>query len=135
MLISLADSLNRVPLPLISEGVSLRLPPPNQRLTNVNFSIIPDELPERRKNKPQDQDQNASNVQSNGNGKEGRIEDDDYDEEEDEVIGDVSMKEPPSAPSNNNSVPLQQSVASLGKEQEQESRGTKRSLEEDEDYD
>lgn len=42
MLLSLATSLNSVPLPPVSNRYGIRLPPPEHCLTNVNFSIVPD---------------------------------------------------------------------------------------------
>ena len=45
MLLSLATSLNSVPLPPVSNRYGVRLPPPEHCLTNVNFSIVPDSPP------------------------------------------------------------------------------------------
>lgn len=42
MLLSLAASVNSVPLPPVSSRHGIRLPPPEHCLTNVNFSIVPD---------------------------------------------------------------------------------------------
>ncbi|WFD07536.1 Transcription initiation factor TFIID subunit 9 [Malassezia vespertilionis] len=41
MILSLASSLNSVPLPPVSNRHGIRLPPPEHCLTNVNFSIVP----------------------------------------------------------------------------------------------
>lgn len=41
MLLSLASSLNSVPLPPVSNRHGIRLPPPEHCLMNVNFSIVP----------------------------------------------------------------------------------------------
>lgn len=46
MLLSLASSLNSVPLPPMSNRHGLRLPPPEHCLTNVNFAIVPEAPPE-----------------------------------------------------------------------------------------
>ncbi|SHO76529.1 Similar to S.cerevisiae protein TAF9 (Subunit (17 kDa) of TFIID and SAGA complexes) [Malassezia sympodialis ATCC 42132] len=48
MLLSLATSLNSVPLPPVSNRSGIRLPPPEFCLTNVNFAIVPDPPPETR---------------------------------------------------------------------------------------
>ena len=45
MLLSLASSLNSVPLPPVSNRYGIRLPAPEHCLTNVNFSIVPDPPP------------------------------------------------------------------------------------------
>ncbi|WFD36874.1 Transcription initiation factor TFIID subunit 9 [Malassezia cuniculi] len=42
MLLSLASSINSVPLPPVSSRHGIRLPPPEHCLTNVNFAIVPD---------------------------------------------------------------------------------------------
>ena len=42
MLLSLATTLNSVPLPPVSNRYGIRLPPPEHCLTNVNFAIVPD---------------------------------------------------------------------------------------------
>ena len=41
MLLSLASSLNSVPLPPVSNRHGIRLPPPEHCLMNVKFSIVP----------------------------------------------------------------------------------------------
>ena len=46
MLLSLASSLNSVPLPPVSNRYGIRLPAPEHCLTNVNFSIVPDPPPD-----------------------------------------------------------------------------------------
>jgi len=46
MLLSLATSLNSVPLPPVSNRSGIRLPPPEYCLTNMNFAIVPDPPPE-----------------------------------------------------------------------------------------
>lgn len=45
MLLSLASSLNSVPLPPVSNRFGIRLPPPEHCLTNVNFALVPDAPP------------------------------------------------------------------------------------------
>ncbi|WFD29850.1 Transcription initiation factor TFIID subunit 9 [Malassezia sp. CBS 17886] len=42
MLLSLASSLNSIPLPPVSNRYGVRLPPAQHCLTNVNFAIVPD---------------------------------------------------------------------------------------------
>jgi hypothetical protein len=46
MLLSLATSLNSVPLPPVSNRFGIRLPPAEHCLTNVNFAIVPDPPPQ-----------------------------------------------------------------------------------------
>ncbi|WFD25070.1 Transcription initiation factor TFIID subunit 9 [Malassezia nana] len=48
MLLSLATSLNSVPLPPVSNRSGIRLPPPEHCLTNLNFAIVPDPPPETK---------------------------------------------------------------------------------------
>ncbi|CAD6887960.1 unnamed protein product [Tilletia controversa] len=45
VLVSLAASINSIPLPAISDRVGIRLPPLEHCLTNVNFSIVPNSPP------------------------------------------------------------------------------------------
>lgn len=41
MLLSLASSINSVPLPPVSNRHGIRLPPPEHCLVNVNFNLVP----------------------------------------------------------------------------------------------
>jgi transcription initiation factor TFIID subunit 9B len=112
MLLSLASSLNSVPLPPILDRYGLKLPPPQHCLTNVNFSLVPNPPP-----------QDSSEEDAPG-------EDDD---EDGEPEGDSSIV--------HQGPPEGQARESEGREDEEmvdaqaEQRGTKRSLDEDEDYD
>lgn len=113
MLLSLASSVNSYPLPPISDRFGLRLPPPQHCLTNVNFSIVPNPPPAEDK-----EDEAGGKVEASleqdldeGAGEVGEEE-----AEEDEDMDDVQSGQADEQP---------------GSDQ----RGTKRSLEEDEEYD
>lgn len=100
MLLSLASTLNSVPLPPVSNRYGIRLPPPEHCLTNVNFAIVPDPPP-----KPEFGD---SVIQP-------------------PVVGQSVAQPDVSA----NDV----EDTSMGEADTGESRGVKRTLDEDEDYD
>lgn len=100
MLLSLASSLNSVPLPPVSNRHGIRLPPPEHCLVNVNFSIVPD-APET-------------------------------------TFGDSILPPEPQHTEDTNASPGKDSVGDTTMEdatQDQGAQGTKRALEEDEEYD
>lgn len=100
MLLSLASSLNSVPLPPVSNRHGIRLPPPEHCLVNVNFSIVPD-APET-------------------------------------TFGDSIIPPEPQQHEGTNASPGKDSVGDTTMEdatQDQGAQGTKRALEEDEEYD
>lgn len=152
MLLGLASAVNSVPLPPISDRHGVRLPPQNQCLTNVNFRVVPNPLPDGfdEFEEPQASTSNVGGTQQteestqqsdlfDTNKRGERVRGgagDDYDEEEEEEgeDGDVSMT----------TVHPSQSTGGVGTQegnkQEEEggedaSRGVKRSLDEDEEYD
>ena len=100
MLLSLATTLNSVPLPPVSNRYGIRLPPPEHCLTNVNFAIVPDPPP-----KPEFGD---SVIQP-------------------PVVG-QSVAQPDASANDVEDT-------SMGEADTGESRGVKRTLDEDEDYD
>ncbi|KAK0532720.1 Transcription initiation factor TFIID subunit 9 [Tilletia horrida] len=53
VLVSLAASINSIPLPPISDRVGIRLPPLEHCLTNVNFAIVPNSPPRSRSPSPE----------------------------------------------------------------------------------
>jgi transcription initiation factor TFIID subunit 9B len=112
MLLSLASSLNGVPLPPILDRYGLKLPPPQHCLTNVNFSLVPNPPPDASSDgdAPGEDDEDE---ELNGN-QEGEESDADASEQQ----GDASMLDSTTA----------EATAV-------EARGTKRNLDEDEDYD
>jgi len=115
MLLSLASSLNSVPLPPILDRYGLKLPPPQHCLTNVNFSLVPNPPPEASSDgdapgEDEDEDEDAVQVAkgSDGEGEQG----DESMVDSTAVVGDADMGDVAVEP-----------------------RGTKRNLDEDEDYD
>ncbi|KDN53553.1 TFIID-31kDa-domain-containing protein [Tilletiaria anomala UBC 951] len=139
MLLSLATSLNTMPLPPISDSHGVRLPPRQHRLTNINFNILPNAPPPEVLGDESEDDpikSEAAPPRSNpaGAASHGRDldEDDDYDDEE-ESHGAGSNGANPLAASasaaNGNGGDAASSTANA------EPRGLKRSLDEDEDYD
>ncbi|PWN51861.1 TFIID-31kDa-domain-containing protein [Violaceomyces palustris] len=157
MLLSLASSLNSVPLPPISDRHGVRLPPPQHCLTNVNFSIVPNPPPPDYGDDPSDEEQGktagdetskvdreedgdkteigAGSGLEGGKGRIGEedIDDVDFDGEVDDeaaVAGPVESKESLDGGQGEGK------VGETGGEGEGgASRGLKRSLDEDEDYD
>lgn len=152
MLLALASTVNSIPLPPISDRHGVRLPPQEHCLTSVNFSLVPNPLPDdyddteevpahttttitnAAASQSQGQstqasalfDSNPSAAAANTQG-----EDDDYDAED----GDVSMTTVHPTQSQSQAQ-TQDGVADENKDGgEEEQRGTKRSLDEDEDYD
>ncbi|SOV09851.1 related to TAF9 - TFIID and SAGA subunit [Ustilago sp. UG-2017a] len=162
MLLGLASAVNSIPLPPISDRHGVRLPPQNQCLTNVNFRVVPNALPEGYDDFEETQataggeaggasqgtnestqnsalfDSNTRREQQGVRGGAG----DDYDDDEDGEgeDGDVSMTTV--HPSQSHS----QSTGGLGTQEgskqqdgqgagDEASRGVKRSLDEDEEYD
>lgn len=108
MLLALASSLNSVPLPPVSDKYGVKLPPAQHCLTNVNFSIIPD-LPA---DEDADGEEDEDDVSGSGDVKQSARKD------EDASIADEDMED------------------QAGNEgQAAQARGTKRSLDEDDDYD
>lgn len=122
MLLSLATSLNTVPLPPLSDAVGIRLPPRQHRLTNVNFTIVPN-LPPPDLAGGDDVDAREETDREKKNAKGGAPraidEDEDYDE-----------SEPGGTDDRTGDKPLHGAEAA-----DQGSRGLKRGLEEDEEYD
>ena len=106
--------MNSMPLPPISDRYGLRLPPKEHCLTNVNFSIVPDELDDEEEEEEghgaamQTQEQSQSQSQPQA-----------VDEDDAADAADVSMQDGDAA-----------APAAAA-----DSRGTKRSLEEDDEYD
>lgn len=99
MLLSLASSLNSVPLPPVSNRYGIRLPPPEHCLTNVNFAIVPDAPPVS-------------------------------------AFGDAIVQ-PPTAPATTKASEStgDTSMADVSMDDEGPTQGTKRALDEDDDYD
>ncbi|SPO31948.1 related to TAF9 - TFIID and SAGA subunit [Ustilago trichophora] len=154
MLLGLASTVNALPLPPISDRHGVRLPPPQHCLTNVNFGIVPNPPPEDFDDfeEPQPSTSSAtvtavaaghsqstttageSTQNSNlfeSQPKRAALEEnhDDYDAEDaDPDDGDESMTTV--HPSQSQDVASQQS-----KHQIDPSRGVKRTLDEDEEYD
>ena len=137
MLLGLASTVNAQPLPPISDRHGVRLPEPRHCLTNVNFGIVPNALPEgfddfEEQPHASTSTSNTANVasqQSNETGTQGsslfdtnattttrgRNEDDEYDDDEEEGgdDGDVSMT----------TVHPSQSQGGMGATQEGEKKG------------
>ncbi|KAK0552130.1 Transcription initiation factor TFIID subunit 9 [Tilletia horrida] len=125
VLLSLASSINAIPLPPISDRVGIRLPPPEHCLTNVNFSIVPNSPPRSPSPEPipaprsKYEPRNGANVEAEH----------DHDQQgaghQNEASASMSIEAavPPLPPSSSSSMAPQPL------------RGTKRTLEEDEDYD
>ena len=119
-LLSLASSLNGIPLPPISDKYGIKLPPAQHCLTNVNFSIIPNPPPEDGSDEDAPGDEDDQTQQDDVALRKTEDDDDDYDEEDNTV--DISQKDEDMAETSN--------ITSS-----QPARGTKRSLEEEDDYD
>ncbi|SPO49209.1 related to TAF9 - TFIID and SAGA subunit [Moesziomyces antarcticus] len=121
MLLALASTVNAIPLPPISDRHGVRLPPAAHCLTNVNFSLVPNPPPADaeefedttlvHQSQPQTQTQPQSTQTSSL-----------FDANTAHDDGDVSMTA---------TQPSQLTAPS----QADDARGTKRSLDEDEDYD
>jgi transcription initiation factor TFIID subunit 9B len=155
ILLSLATSVNAVPLPPISDRHGVRLPPPQHCLTNVNFSIVPNppsaDLDEFEDHELSTQ---SSQPQTHAAYSQPRMDDTqataatattsathtstgfdvDYDADADDPDASMTTVQPsqpsqPLAPSSAPSPLPDQAVAST------DQRGTKRSLDEDEEYD
>lgn len=92
LLLQLASQVNSMPLPAVPEVYGVRLPPPAQRLTAPNFSLVKPDL-----SKKQDKQTNGNLQQQDGNedglfGQEGEEEEEDDDEDEDdEEMEDVTL--------------------------------------------
>lgn len=119
-LLSLASSLNAIPLPPVSDKYGVKLPPAQHCLTNVNFSIVPNPPPEDDGSDEDAAGDEDDQIQQDDAALREKEEDDDYDEVDDTV--DTSQKDEDMADTS--------IVASS-----QPARGTKRSLEEEDDYD
>lgn len=115
MLLSLASSLNAVPLPPILDRYGLKLPPRQHCLTNVNFSLVPNPPP-----------QDSSDGDAPGEEEEEDAEDNNLFANNEDAGSDADdVEEMPSA--SGADADMQDAVV--------EQRGTKRNLDEDEDYD
>ncbi|SPO31835.1 related to TAF9 - TFIID and SAGA subunit [Ustilago trichophora] len=158
MLLGLASTVNALPLPPISDRHGVRLPPPQHCLTNVNFGIVPNPPPEDFDDFEELQPSSSSAVVTGGPAEGSQTttatapsggestqnsnlfesqprraaeeENDDYDAEDaDGDDGDVSMT----------TVHPSQSQGGQTQEDQKDridpSRGVKRPLDEDEDYD
>jgi transcription initiation factor TFIID subunit 9B len=119
-LLSLASSLNGIPLPPISDKYGVKLPPAQHCLTNVNFSIVPNPPPEDGSDEDAPGDEDDQTQQEDDDALQEKDENDDYDEGDETV--DISQKDEDMADTSN--------IASS-----QPIRGIKRSLEEEDDYD
>ncbi|ODO02101.1 transcription initiation factor TFIID subunit 9B [Cryptococcus wingfieldii CBS 7118] len=85
-LATLAHELNSHPLPILPETFDLiRLPPPHQRLAEVNFDIVPDV--EVAYMEEEDDESDEEREWDEQNGEEAKAEEDDGDEEEMEEVG------------------------------------------------
>lgn len=122
-LLSLASSLNSTPLPPISERFGLRLPPREHCLTNVNFTIVPDELDDEDDEEHEGEAEEGQAGAGAGNDPATTANGSHDVGEEDANSPDVSMQDatatdeqPPPPP-------------------DQTTRGVKRSLQEDDEYD
>ncbi|WVQ80261.1 hypothetical protein IAT38_002366 [Cryptococcus sp. DSM 104549] len=102
-LATLAHELNSHPLPILPESFDLvRLPPPHQRLAEVNFDIVPDsELVLLSDGDEEESDEENGGERSEeedgeeeGNGKEKEGEGDDAEGEEDEDMEEVGVEVP-----------------------------------------
>jgi transcription initiation factor TFIID subunit 9B len=121
MLLSLATSLNSTPLPPISDRYGVRLPPPQHTLANINYSVIPNAPP------PLDEDAEAE------------------EDAEEEAAAENKARAAQEAQTRGGSIGEEdgEDVRPEGDETAlgaqpmavDEARGTKRALEEDEDYD
>lgn len=139
MQLALANAVNAEPLPLIGEGYGIRLPPRSQRLTATSFNVVPnapplhddlddDEPPAPSAPPAPPVTANAEEIQDEGPAEPpsaGRVleEESDYDMDED---GPAGASPPARSPVPPPPAPPAPSA---------ESRGVKRQLEEDEDYD
>lgn len=115
MLLSLASSLNSVPLPPILDRYGLKLPPPQHCLTNVNFSLVPNPPPEASSDgdapgEDEDEEEEGGNEGKDSDGEGQQVDESMVDSMA--VGGDADMSDAAMEP-----------------------RGTKRNLDEDEDYD
>ncbi|UZJ57078.1 hypothetical protein CBS101457_006398 [Exobasidium rhododendri] len=114
MLLSLASSLNSVPLPPILDRYGMKLPPPKHCLTNVNFSLVPNPPPQDslEDDAPGEDDEDDMDALERGNAAN---------------LIDGEMETEAEAKSSG--------VEGAGETASLEQRGRKRSLDEDEDYD
>lgn len=123
MLLALSSSLNSVPLPPISDKYGVKLPPVQHCLTNVNFSIVPNPPPDDMSDEDAQGDEEDEEEKGEiGDQKQERLagrkdEGNGYEDEGDLTRQDEEMADASNA------------------EQASAQRGTKRSLDEDEDYD
>ncbi|WVR03542.1 hypothetical protein IAU60_000534 [Kwoniella sp. DSM 27419] len=103
-LATMAHELNSHPLPILPESFDLvRLPPPHQRLAEVNFDIVPetdlpvseDEEGDSSDEEEEDMDEDDKHDRGmNGDGEEGEDGDDAEGEGEDEDMEEVGVDEP-----------------------------------------
>jgi transcription initiation factor TFIID subunit 9B len=113
MLLSLASSLNSVPLPPILDRYGMKLPPPRHCLTNVNFSLVPNPPP-----------QDYSEDDAPGEDEEDEM---DTSERDDAVTNGMGRGTGTDAATKD--------AEDVPEAPTPEQRGRKRSLDEDEDYD
>ncbi|KAE8218865.1 hypothetical protein CF319_g7336 [Tilletia indica] len=148
VLVSLASSINSIPLPPISDRVGIRLPPLEHCLTNVNFSIVPNSPPRspspevKVEARPHHPHHTANGAAPTRNGRAGEDRNNAADEDEGMHDSTGAGAVAPLASDSNRSrwqqddnyddAPDPTSMAPLPIGP---SRGTKRALDEDEDYD
>lgn len=150
MLLALASTVNSIPLPPISDRHGARLPAQEHCLTGVNWRLVPNPPPEdfddfeevRESNGKGGESQSTapSNTQgstlfdTNAGRTTAADEDYDDDEAEDGDDGDVSMTTVHPSQSQGQAGTQEEGKAQEG-QGEDAARGTKRSLDEDEEYD
>ncbi|KAN0062564.1 Transcription initiation factor TFIID subunit 9 [Thecaphora frezii] len=153
-LLSLATSLNSVPLPPISDRHGIRLPPPQHCLTNVNFSLVPnppppdfdeshhDDLPSIAPVTTSATATAAGAITTESRGVGGGEEDDDYDDIQDIDVEPTRVEAVKGPEDGARSQPVASGVDGNAETSvvaapaaAVPSRGVKRSLDEDEDYD
>lgn len=120
MLLSLATSLNSTPLPPISDRYGVRLPPPQHTLANINYSVVPNAPPPLDEDSEAEADENEEAAETKARtAQDARTRGGSIGEEDGEDVraeGDETTQ---------GAQPMAVDAA----------RGTKRALEEDEDYD
>lgn len=136
-LLSLASTLNATPLPPISDRFGLRLPPREHCLTNVNFRIVPDELEDEDEDEEDEMDVSGA---ADANGRAGSQTEADR---QDGATAGASQGGGGNGPGVGEEDAADITMASAqtpaseagAAQTEEERRGVKRSLDEDEDYD
>lgn len=147
MLLALASSLNSVPLPPITDRYGMKLPPTQHCLTNVNFSIVPNPPPSGDTYSDDDEDEAAAAEGSTYDAQRTAKdeEDDDYDEDDEDAEiagagaadGDATsgLAADTSMADDGNVGTVSGSGVAAADETGAAQRGTKRALDEDDDYD